>query len=300
MRTRSRQLPADAKPHADAAQGGPDAEGRSKRAKTAHQGSSDHQVNSFLAQWLWKREAKSDAEKFHQPYEYPLEDGGTLVVQQSPFTAEVRWSLLSRVVELTCVVTRSFTQGFASTVWDSAIVLSKYLETRHGAALRGKSAVELGAGCGLLSLVLCHLGARVVATDLECNLPLLRRNVADACTTGKKGTACVHALTWSTRSAASVRRDVNAGAAFDVVVASDVMYLIDAVPDLVRTLVAVSDPRTVVYMAYGRNRSAEDAFMRAAKAAGFSVADVPDSELHATYQCLDVTVLRLRLQPGGG
>ena len=56
-----------------------------KRAKPA--GPPD---SPFLAQWLWKREAKSDDERFNQPYEYPLEeDGGTLVVQQRPFSSEV-------------------------------------------------------------------------------------------------------------------------------------------------------------------------------------------------------------------
>ena len=52
--------------------------------------------SSFLAQWLWKREAKSDEERFKQPYEYPLEDGGTLVVQQRPFSSEVRDSDVPR------------------------------------------------------------------------------------------------------------------------------------------------------------------------------------------------------------
>ena len=71
-------------------------------------------------------------------------------------------------------------QGFASTVWDSSIVLSKYLERRFGAgpaALSGRRAVELGAGCGLVSCVLARLGADVTATDMEPNLPLLRDNL---------------------------------------------------------------------------------------------------------------------------
>ena len=71
-------------------------------------------------------------------------------------------------------------QGFASTVWDSSIVLSKFLERRFGAgpaALSGRRAVELGAGCGLVSCVLARLGADVTATDMEPNLPLLRDNL---------------------------------------------------------------------------------------------------------------------------
>ena len=75
-------------------------------------------------------------------------------------------------------------QGFASTVWDSSIVLSKYLERRFGAgpaALAGRRAVELGAGCGLVSCVLARLGADITATDMEPNLPLLRDNLRANC-----------------------------------------------------------------------------------------------------------------------
>jgi hypothetical protein len=57
-----------------------------KRPKAAEEPA---EVNPFLAQWLWKREAKSDVEKFEHPYDYPCESGGVLVVQQSPFSAEV-------------------------------------------------------------------------------------------------------------------------------------------------------------------------------------------------------------------
>ena len=67
-------------------------------------------------------------------------------------------------------------------MWDSSIVLSKYLERRFGpAALAGRRAVELGAGCGLVSCVLAHLGADVTATDMEPNLPLLRDNLRANC-----------------------------------------------------------------------------------------------------------------------
>lgn len=178
-------------------------------------------------------------------------------------------------------------------MWDSAIVLSKYLEKQGAKRFAGKSVCELGAGCGLLSVVLRHLGARVVATDLECNLPLLRRNV----TSGESGiTATASPLVWGKRSAEAVLRDANGGAAFDVVVASDVMYIIDAVPDLVNTMKALSGHQTAIWLAYGRNRTAEDIFMRAAKQAGFTVTEVVDSELHEVYQCLDVTVLSLRLK----
>ena len=76
----------------------------------------------------------------------------------------------------TCAADTRTAQGFASTVWDSSIVLSKYLE-RRGAVLAGLRAVELGSGCGLVSCVLARLGCHVTATDMACNLPLLCENL---------------------------------------------------------------------------------------------------------------------------
>jgi predicted nicotinamide N-methyase len=222
-------------------------------------------------------------------------------------------------------------QGFASTVWDSSIVLSKYLERRFGAgagALAGRRAVELGAGCGLVSCVLARLGADVTATDMEGNLPLLRDNLAANRVRPQirlphdmrkasdsfpravpaEGTAGVRVapLLWGAeaarRVASAVPDDANcirrAAAApgshgFDLVVATDVMYVHEAVPALLAALRALSEaPGAEVLLAHGRNRPAEAAFLEAA-ALHFSVQEVPEAELHDIYRCIDVTVLRL-------
>ena len=186
-------------------------------------------------------------------------------------------------------------QGFASTVWDSAIVLSKLLEKRAETLARGRSAVELGAGCGLLSLVLSHLGARVTVTDLECNLPLLRDNV----TSNGSSKVEVQALSWGADNARRVRRERNGGMPFDVIVASDVMYVPDCVPVLVATLKELCGEDTDIFLAYGRNRTAEESFLLAAERAGFTATTLEAEELHEVYNCLDVTVLKLKLLSSG-
>ena len=62
-----------------------------------------------LERLSWAREYKSHAERFERPFVYEMElPGTTLTLQQAPFDAE----------------------GFASTVWDSAIVLAKVTLTR--------------------------------------------------------------------------------------------------------------------------------------------------------------------------
>lgn len=83
---------------------------------------------SFLAQWLWKREAKSDEERFDLPYEYALEPATVAAATGAKrFCAPV--AAAQPCGDSLLIQQRRFgPEGFASTVWDSAIVLAKYLE----------------------------------------------------------------------------------------------------------------------------------------------------------------------------
>ena len=112
----------------------------------------------FLEQIAWKREFKSHAERFTRPYTHAgigVPPGVSLCIEQRPYGPD----------------------GFASTVWDSSIVLARAAEAW---AVRGLRCIELGAGCGLVGLALAVLGAHVTLTDTPDNLPLLEANVAHA------------------------------------------------------------------------------------------------------------------------
>uniref|UniRef100_A0A0G4HQF1 Uncharacterized protein n=1 Tax=Chromera velia CCMP2878 TaxID=1169474 RepID=A0A0G4HQF1_9ALVE len=64
-------------------------------------------------------------------------------------------------------------------IWPAAFFTAKYLEMKSDAAtleMRGKKVLELGAGCGLVSLVAANLGAKVTATDSGDVLPILQMN----------------------------------------------------------------------------------------------------------------------------
>jgi len=80
------------------------------------------------------------------------------------------------------------TEGVGCHVWPSSIVFCRYLlsapgkelllQMRQGLKDRVRPvAVELGAGCGLNTLVLHYLGVNVVATDMQSVIGLLERNV---------------------------------------------------------------------------------------------------------------------------
>ena len=254
-----------------------------KRSTPPHTESADSAEDGAQQSWLttheWKREYKSTAERFEQPYEHAI-GPGSLVLVQAPFGPE----------------------GFASTVWDSSIVLARYLETQRAdgvpedsAAFAGARCVELGAGCGLPGLVLASLGAEVVMTDLAANLPLLRAN-AEA-NARLAPAARVAPLQW-VEEGESLPSDLALPAAVDLVVGTDLFYTAEAVPALVATLDALSalgegERGAPVLLAAGRNRQAADAFFEAA-AQRFEVACIAHDELHSTYRCLDVDVWKLR------
>ncbi|MEW5304139.1 MAG: hypothetical protein WDW36_006772 [Sanguina aurantia] len=84
------------------------------------------------------------------------------------------------------------------------------------------------------------------------------------------------------------------GAPFDVVVACDVMYIREAIPALVATLVAVSGMHTTVLVAHGRNRGGEEQFLKLA-AQHFRVQELTGLDLDEVYQCIDVSVYSLKL-----
>ncbi len=71
------------------------------------------------------------------------------------------------------------------------------------------------------------------------------------------------------------------------------MYLEDLVRPLVASLAAMSHEGCNIYIAYGRNRQAEGAFLKACSGS-FACEDVPEEQLHPIYQCSDVRVLKLR------
>ena len=189
---------------------------------------------SALDKLSWRREYMSHEQRFVLPYNHAIEKQ-TLVLEQTAFGPE----------------------GFASTIWDSAIVLARYLEHRQSSSCH--SCVELGAGCGLPGIVLHALGAKaVLLTDLEDNLPLLQRNMDANCS--HDGRARVEALRWGFPLPAQIE----CGAPYDLIVATDVLYVLEAVVPLVETLVALSNEKTEILIAAGRNRQHGDDFFAAA------------------------------------
>ena len=278
----------------------------------------------FLKRWAWKREAKSYEERFDLPYEHEMTTrlGSRIPMGFDADDGDSSTRVVAFVIEqarFDDARNAGADGGFASTVWDSAIVLAKFVE-KHQEMFRGLRVCELGAGCGLVSIAMLHAGAsRVVATDLAPNTPLLFKNVSRNAPRGAEvGVAWdVKALTWG----ADAVREALGDEPFDLVVATDCMYVPESATALADTLEALvfgsakRKPKkngngnaetsrapfgAPALFSYGRNRQAESAFEAAcaskSRAVRFVPSDVPEEELDELYQCSDVRVVRYRAE----
>ena len=240
-------------------------------------------ASPFIRQWAWKREMKTDEARFRDDYVYDRDDDeddanpkATIRLRQRKFNAA--------------------SSGFASTVWDSAIVLSKYLEKRNrasGAGARWRDAVELGAGCGLCACVLAKrcenlVTGTIYATDVAENMDLLTENV-------KACSSRIAPLAYDWRDAPPKSIDASR---VDLILGTDLVYYDDAMPALVKTLKSFESEALVVYFAFGRNRQALPRFLECFDAEARDAFEEPrfleSHELDALYQCTDVSVMELK------
>ncbi|KAL1512202.1 hypothetical protein AB1Y20_005466 [Prymnesium parvum] len=158
------------------------------------------------------------------------------------------------------------TAGTGGALWEDAYVLAEWLSRQpspshaavaletHALATKGTwgglTAVELGAGLGLCSIVAHQLGMSVTATDgYEDVLHLLKENVS-ACVQTSASPLHVRSLRWGTPDPIE---QLGLSAAPDVLIATGCVYGSDprVFEDLVQTMDALSGPHTLVLMCHG-------------------------------------------------
>ncbi|NXJ23093.1 MT21A methyltransferase, partial [Dicrurus megarhynchus] len=144
-----------------------------------------------------------------------------------------------------------------------AVVLCAYLEM-EGIDLRDRSVIELGAGTGLLGIVVTLLGellmltgakepagvralystccARVTITDRAAALEFLESNVQANLPPELRPRAVVKELTWG--------KDLDnfPPGAFDFVLGADIVYLEETFAELLQTLEHLCSERTVILL----------------------------------------------------
>lgn len=174
----------------------------------------------------------------------------------------------------------------AARVWTCAHVLAGVLhEPNSPVDCRGLHVLEVGAGCGLVGLSATRAGAASVClTDLEENLPILQRAVAEQQQQRQPPSTTsavlrVEALDWMRPlPAAFVDTPV------DLVLGADVVYWPALMDPLLNTLAALpGSPRTLLCIE-NRFGCARD-FARRAEAQGWQLEALPyrDELLPASY-----------------
>ncbi|KAM9766771.1 protein N-lysine methyltransferase METTL21A [Menidia menidia] len=132
--------------------------------------------------------------------------------------------------------------GVAAVVWDAAVVMCMYLEMQK-VELKGRRAIELGAGTGLVGIVAALLGAHVTITDRPPALDFLSANVKANVPPQYLENVVVSELTWGE----GLERYPAGG--FDLVFGADIVYLEDTFLPLLRTLEHLCSESTAVLLA---------------------------------------------------
>ncbi|NXN82099.1 MT21A methyltransferase, partial [Bombycilla garrulus] len=182
----------------------------------------------------------------------PYEEGGGWAARQL-HSPSATFHFASRTIRLQQDWRRL---GVAAVVWDAAVVLCAYLEM-EGIDLRDRSVIELGAGTGLLGIVVTLLGtkepaevrafystccARVTITDRAAALEFLESNVQANLPPELRPRAVVKELTWG--------KDLDnfPPGAFDFVLGADIVYLEETFAELLETLEHLCSERTVILL----------------------------------------------------
>ncbi|KAL2621506.1 hypothetical protein R1flu_001711 [Riccia fluitans] len=171
-----------------------------------------------------------------------------------------------------------------SWIWDCALVLAYWLDTAAWTPgfFQGKRVVELGSGTGLPGLAAACLGAQVVLTDKKALLPGLERNIIENRLSDR---VSVQELEWG-QSVDHLLPPV------DYVLMSDLLYNVDSMPALVKTVTELSDKNTQLLLSYELRPGTTECFQEFKKH-GFLWYKVPNEQLHPSWTSEDIGIFRL-------
>ncbi|XP_073722407.1 uncharacterized protein mettl21ca isoform X1 [Misgurnus anguillicaudatus] len=139
--------------------------------------------------------------------------------------------------------------SYGATIWPAAVTLCRFLETAEGQQqinLCDKSVLELGAGTGLLSVVITLLGAKLTATDLPEILSNLTSNLNWNTRGHRRHEPLVTQLFWGHKLEETFPRSTHH---YDYVIATDVVYHHDYLTELLITMRHFCQPGTTLVWA---------------------------------------------------
>jgi len=151
-------------------------------------------------------------------------------------------------------------------LWKATDVLMCALGKKYNKEFwRGKRVLELGAGLGFAGVDLARLGAHVMLTDMEDELPRLRRAIGaqlgdDAAEIGtgwtltSGGKVDTKALYWSTEGWGRFMQDQDLGTPYDIIVVVECYYDENDFPSLAEIIQCCITPGHTVAWSCFANR----------------------------------------------
>ncbi|KAG7222365.1 hypothetical protein INR49_016320 [Caranx melampygus] len=132
------------------------------------------------------------------------------------------------------IVIHESIDSYGAVMWPAALALCSFLDNnRNVVNLQGKEVLELGAGTGLVTIVASLLGASVTSTDLPEVLSNLRANVMRNTRGRCRQMPEVEVLSWGFNLE---RTHPTCIYRYDYILAADVVYHHDFLPELLATM----------------------------------------------------------------
>ncbi|XP_078284171.1 EEF1A lysine methyltransferase 3-like [Rhinoraja longicauda] len=124
-------------------------------------------------------------------------------------------------------------------IWEAGIVLCRYFEKKR-MNFTGKKVIELGSGTGLVGILVILLGGEVTLTDRPNVLNQIVYNITSNIPSESMARTKVSALQWGKPY------DQNASK-YDFILGSDIVYDPREYQSLIKTMLYLSNPNTVIY-----------------------------------------------------
>jgi len=190
---------------------------------------------------------------------------------------------------LNCEITS--TQNTHYKLWDGAFLLAKYLEKRYNDKTfwGNKHVLELGAGCGLVGMVVGLLGAKKVWLT-ECNEAVehTRKCLENNRSTCNLSNVDCEVLNWGESNQVL-------GKKFDVILGSDIIYSSDTkvLKNLIASLRQFSHTQSLILISYKPRGLGEDKFFSLLKNLHFEY-NIIDRVTHpAEFKGSDYNILQI-------
>ena len=158
--------------------------------------------------------------------------------------------------ELNCniIIKQDYRIGKGGIFWDGSYFTIKYLLNNvlnKNFINKIPNILELGAGTGVPSIASLIRGSNTIITDLPNYIPFLNEIIElNKNNFNKNSTFNILPLDWSKEKDIENIKKINNNKAFDIIIASELIYLDDLFDDLINVLKTFSDENTFIILSY--------------------------------------------------